>query len=554
MSVVKSIGIVDFGLVSAVNAADATDVGSGTPNGEKFLRDDLSWQYPVAIGTTIAGGSDNMILLDEGGVIAENPLLQFDGSTFSVGNIAAMHLEIDNEGNVQTGDCSTVNSQNSSILINRVVSDAALTSRHGLADNTTLSAADNTVGMNSFDAYPIIGSGIASMDHYQAFQARPAFAHTGTVGTYGGFYSAPVFNTGVVSSIIHHTVVDASGTGSGGTQVGFDCPALVFATNNFGFRSVADCFFQDVGCGAAPGTDRLRVYGATPIARVEGSTTTAIAIRGTTNSTDRWDIYTAAADDKFRIKIGSTDTIWLAAGQMGVGITPASGCVGHFYAAQPELRIESSTTGVAQLGLKSNGTHRGLLGCKALESDWNLLDASGNKLWSVPQGGPFGVRQGTSTGLAKCGGAIFNSFADAGNTTTSETDLVSNITVASALGTNGDKFEALYAGITVAHASDTRRFRVYFGGTLIFDSTAIATVAAANWEIRAIVIRESSTVVRCSVSMVDLNNLAFAKCNYTRITGLTLSGTNILKITGTSSNATNDIVLKFSNVNWKSAA
>lgn len=143
---------------------------------------------------------------------------------------------------------------------------------------------------------------------------------------------------------------------------------------------------------------------------------------------------------------------------------------------------------------------------------------------------------------------LFNHFADAGNTTTGETDLYSDTTVAGQLSTNGDKLYAEYAGIFVSSATATRQLRAYFGGTLIFDSGALSISAGSDaFQIDVTIIRESSTVVRCSVIATTAGASLNVYDNYTRVTGLTLSGTNILKITGQAAGvgaATNDIVAK----------
>jgi hypothetical protein len=149
------------------------------------------------------------------------------------------------------------------------------------------------------------------------------------------------------------------------------------------------------------------------------------------------------------------------------------------------------------------------------------------------------------------GGTLTEGFADAGNTTTSETDLYTYTTPASTLDVNGHSVRARYAG-TVVNSTSTKQVKVYFGGTVVFDSTALATTAAASWDVDVICIRVSSTVVRCSTTMNASGGLALAaNAGYTEVTGLTLTNTNILKITGTAAGAgaaTNDIVGKLNKV------
>ncbi len=160
------------------------------------------------------------------------------------------------------------------------------------------------------------------------------------------------------------------------------------------------------------------------------------------------------------------------------------------------------------------------------------------------------VRVGTSTsGTSALGGAAFSHFADANNTTTGETDLYTDTTVANTLGTNGDTIHARYSGTTAANAN-SKTIRIYFGGTLLF-STAAQTFNAFNWTFELWVVRESATIVRTHV-MGIWGATAFS--NSVRVTGLTLSGTNIVKITGQSGTASSDITAQSGTVDWFSAA
>jgi hypothetical protein len=156
------------------------------------------------------------------------------------------------------------------------------------------------------------------------------------------------------------------------------------------------------------------------------------------------------------------------------------------------------------------------------------------------------------------GGILFDHFADAGNTTTTETDLYSDTLLANTFATNGDKVTAMYGGIFVSSGTATREIRVYFGETVIFDTGALSISAGADaWTINVVVIRDSSSSVRCSV-YANLTGAALnAFCAYTSVSGLTLTNTQVLKITGQAAGvgaATNDIVAKLGTVEWKPAA
>lgn len=195
------------------------------------------------------------------------------------------------------------------------------------------------------------------------------------------------------------------------------------------------------------------------------------------------------------------------------------------------LFVQNSTTGSLQPQTDSQLTY----------------DASTNTL----SAGNF---VGTSVGIGR---VLFNYFADVGNIGTGEDDLYSSTTAAGTLNADGAKVLSEYAGIFVSSATATRQLRAYFGGTLIYDSTAITTTAAAEWGLNVLIERESSTVVRCvAKAVVWPVDAAVPIVKYTRITGLTLLNTNILKITGESAGAgvaDNDIVAKLGYVEFKPA-
>lgn len=136
--------------------------------------------------------------------------------------------------------------------------------------------------------------------------------------------------------------------------------------------------------------------------------------------------------------------------------------------------------------------------------------------------------------LGNVGGSIFNSFTTTSTTHTdgTEDDLYSYTTVANTFAINGDAVQETEHMSTVASATATRRIKKYFAGTLIFDSGALTLALGTDFVITTIVIRESSTVVRCSVEVTTTSASTVPYATYTRITGLTLTGTNILKTTG----------------------
>lgn len=149
---------------------------------------------------------------------------------------------------------------------------------------------------------------------------------------------------------------------------------------------------------------------------------------------------------------------------------------------------------------------------------------------------------------------LFDHFADANNSGTSETDLYSDTIPAGQLATTGDKLFGDYGGVFSGAVSATQQLRAYFGGTLIFDSGALAIgVATPSWDIYVTVIRVSASVVRCVASITTSSAALSSSAQYTEVTGLTLANTQVLKITGTAggvAGASSQITAKLSTVSY----
>lgn len=188
---------------------------------------------------------------------------------------------------------------------------------------------------------------------------------------------------------------------------------------------------------------------------------------------------------------------------------------------------------------------------------YQARNVGNDNLWGITAAGRQYLTSNTSTTYASVGGSIFDHAANAGNSTTTETDLYSDTIAANTLSTNNDKLFSVYSGTFVNSATATRQLRVYFAGTLIFDSGALAVTATAYWTIEVFAIRVSASVVRFSVWFNGTATSVVSASAYTEVTGLTLSNTNILKITGQAAGAgaaTDDIVAKLGNVRWQPAA
>jgi len=221
----------------------------------------------------------------------------------------------------------------------------------------------------------------------------------------------------------------------------------------------------------------------------------------------------------------------------------AATTVNHITGLSSNYRIDvygSSTDGAA-INMNAQGVYQHLL----------KIDASlaGIKISRITlNGGP----------IAKIGGIIFDHYANVGNVGTGEDDLYSDTLDADTFVADGDKVTASYMVTMVAHATATRRIRIYLGGTSIYDTAAITIAGGLGYcGINVEMIRESSTVVRCSVTASGYRMSATVPALYTRVTGLTLTNTNILKITGEAAGvgaATDDLIARTGTVYWYPAA
>lgn len=168
----------------------------------------------------------------------------------------------------------------------------------------------------------------------------------------------------------------------------------------------------------------------------------------------------------------------------------------------------------------------------------------------------------TETGLTFGGklgntGPLFDHFVSVGNVTTAETDLYSDTIAASTLATNGDNLEAEYGGVFVSSGTATREVKIYFGGTVIFDTGTLTLSLSSAWTVYVTIIRVSATVVRYMISFTTEGAALAAYTAVGEVTGLALSNANILKITGQAAGAgaaTNDIVAMMGTVLLISAA
>lgn len=176
--------------------------------------------------------------------------------------------------------------------------------------------------------------------------------------------------------------------------------------------------------------------------------------------------------------------------------------------------------------------------------------ADGDLLYMVPAAGtpdykvPASALKtyiGASTGPT----TLFNHVTEADSSGTGETDLYSDSIVAGTLTSAGQALVAEYS-LSTDSAAAVPRFRAYFAGTLVFDSTAYTLTFTEQAVLRITVTMLSGSSVRVSASFLS-NNAAYNYSASTNspiigggatITGLNLATTGyILKCTGTNANS-----------------
>lgn len=133
------------------------------------------------------------------------------------------------------------------------------------------------------------------------------------------------------------------------------------------------------------------------------------------------------------------------------------------------------------------------------------------------------------------GGYIADFYTEVNNVTTTETDLYSYTTKANTFAADGEKLIAEFTGTTTGHATATRTWQIYFGGSSISTSASFFTgidATGLEWKIKVTGVRRSSSSIVWAIEYTVGSSGVTAVVDVAVQTGLTLSGTNVLKLTG----------------------
>lgn len=330
----------------------------------------------------------------------------------------------------------------------------------------------------------------------------------------------------VLPTGVNLTTTQAGALENDGTHLYF-----TFANSGTRFQLDQQSGISALTTGTMPYATSLTTIGDSEITR---SNSSVYVLNGNINGQSSFTVFNAAT--------GNANSAVLIVTTQNGGDTGALAVNGSSNSTNPSVVTLSNSAG--HIYLLANGGNVGV----------NI--ATPSTTFQVRGVSSVLIGQTTST-YGKTGGMIADHFVNAGNTTTTETDLYSDTTPASSLGTNGDKICAEYGGSFVSSATATRQIRIYFAGTAIFDSGALTVSLSSKWTCYVTVTRVSSTVVRYMISMTTEGAALAAYTSVGELTGLTLSNTNILKITGQAAStgaATNDIVATMGYVEWKPAA
>lgn len=222
----------------------------------------------------------------------------------------------------------------------------------------------------------------------------------------------------------------------------------------------------------------------------------------------------------------------------------------RFTSRQTDVNFEGTTL----VTFNSSGTWHGSIHGDGTDCIFN----ANNTGLSFKFNNAVRVKAGTSTSTyARVGGTLVDFTSDVANGTTVETDIYSYTLPANSLGATGDKLSGYYSMNIVGSGTATRTIRIYFAGTVCFNSGALSLGTTGNWQAYIELVRTSSSTARISVALQTAGAATTAYSSETDLTGLSFTGTNILKLTAQAGGvgaASNDITGKHGYVELKPAA
>jgi hypothetical protein len=394
----------------------------------------------------------------------------------------------------------------------------------------------------------------------------------GTAGGGGG--GVTTFNTrsGAV------TLLAADVTGVGG---------FVNGLNAFGANSTignSDNFALSIRTNNAA---RINITNAGAVSLPDGSLT----VGGTTNGVIN--IQSSAASTRGSIDLSSNNPrlnsatgtwVFASAGATVINMNGTGICVGCGSGPTARIELLAGTTAIAPLRFNSGPLlTTPLVGIEEFLTDkryttittgtarkeyalWDAASTSGRVGFTTTNGRllddagflwnnttkVLSVQSGTTSAMAKVGGAIWNSAANNVTSSTTETDLYTYTTPATTLGTDADWLEYEVDGVINPDAvggGATKTIRIYWAGTEVSEMTSTSTTAQ-YYKVLVRVVRTSSSNARVMVSILS-GAIVFDGTNpaLTNVT-TTFSNTNILKITGQTTGATDIVAVHYGTIKY----
>lgn len=217
----------------------------------------------------------------------------------------------------------------------------------------------------------------------------------------------------------------------------------------------------------------------------------------------------------------------------------------------------SFATGVvAAIYSGANGT-KGLQVIGTNGQTANLLeifrDSLTPNLLTLAASGVLSLRAGLNTGttVANVGGTIHEDFTPVSNSGTAETDLMTYSLPASTMGTDNDYLDVEAWGEFTAAASN-KTVKMYFGSTVIFNTTALAFGSGA-WRLKATIVRGSSSS-QATITVFSGDTALVTTTAQVGAPGETMSGAITIKCTGQSSAASDEVFQEGFIVKWYPAS
>ncbi len=142
---------------------------------------------------------------------------------------------------------------------------------------------------------------------------------------------------------------------------------------------------------------------------------------------------------------------------------------------------------------------------------------------------------------------LLSSVSDAGTVGLSETDLCVGTIEGNSLVTNGGVFSGEYAGSFVGSPTDTRQIKLYFNGSVVFDSGTLTVAVDSTWTLRVFAAKVDDGNLKFATTLTTEGAALGSYVQYVNLTGQDTTSPAEIKVTGTAAGsgvANDDIVAR----------